>query len=96
MSFKHRRPGTHASDPELLAVKRSRLRFTFGLAGLVAIFLAALLWPLICITVPAGHVAVNWYRFLGGTDTGHVYGEGSHFIICTARAATSFFRGTRS
>jgi regulator of protease activity HflC (stomatin/prohibitin superfamily) len=74
-------PGTQASDPEFLAAKRSRLRFTFGLAGLVAIFVVALLWPLICITVPAGHVAVNWYRFLGGTDTGHVYGEGSHFIF---------------
>jgi regulator of protease activity HflC (stomatin/prohibitin superfamily) len=73
-------PGARRSLEELFA-RRSRRRFTYGLGGLIGIFVVALLWPLICVTVPAGHLAVKWYRFLGGTDTEHVYGEGSRLIL---------------
>src|SRR5262245_29661816 len=69
------------SFAELLPARLSRRRFTFWLSVLVGLFVVALLWPFICVPVPAGHLAVKWYRFLGGTDTEHVYGEGSRFIF---------------
>lgn len=37
-------------------------------------------WPWIFVTVPAGHVAVKWYRFYDGTDTTRAYGEGMRFM----------------
>jgi regulator of protease activity HflC (stomatin/prohibitin superfamily) len=54
---------------------------TIALIALVTMFLAMALSPFYCISVPAGHVAVKWYRFGGGTDTETVYGEGSHFFV---------------
>jgi regulator of protease activity HflC (stomatin/prohibitin superfamily) len=53
---------------------------TIALVALVTVFLAIALLPFYCITVQAGHVAVKWYRFAGGTDTETVYDEGSHFF----------------
>jgi regulator of protease activity HflC (stomatin/prohibitin superfamily) len=53
---------------------------TVLLVALVTLFLAIALSPYYCASVPAGHVAVKWYRFAGGTDTETVYGEGSHFF----------------
>src|SRR3546814_12305427 len=40
-----------------------------------------MLAPKICITIPAGHVGVMWYRFLGGTDIDATYDEGMHVIF---------------
>ncbi len=39
-----------------------------------------MLWRRIVITVDAGHSAVLWRRFYGGTVTDHIYGEGLHVI----------------
>lgn len=36
--------------------------------------------PSMMIVVPAGHVGVLWLRFLGGTVTDRVFGEGTHII----------------
>ena len=38
-------------------------------------------WQWVVVTVPAGFVAVKYYRFAGGTDTQESYGEGSHLKI---------------
>jgi prohibitin 1 len=51
-----------------------------NLSLLVTISLAIALWPCIFVTVPAGHVAVKWYRLFGGTDTRTIYGEGGHLV----------------
>jgi len=58
-----------------------RNRTAVRLTVLVTGFCLAAIWPWICITVPAGHVAVEWYRFLGGTDVEHVRPEGARFIF---------------
>jgi regulator of protease activity HflC (stomatin/prohibitin superfamily) len=58
-----------------------RHRFSVCLAAIVAVFVFVAFWPWICVTVPAGHVAVKWYRFLGGTDTARVYSEGTRLIF---------------
>lgn len=51
-------------------------------ASLFFIVLSAVLMaPSIFITVPPGHVAVMWYRFVGGTVTDEVHGEGLHVIF---------------
>ena len=51
-------------------------------AALLAIILGALaVAPAIFIEVPAGHVGVLWLRFLGGTVTEHVFGEGVHAVF---------------
>jgi len=60
-------------------LRRLRTAFLIGLLFLlVAIFALA---PQIFITVPAGHVAVMWYRFFGGTVVDKSYGEGIHMIF---------------
>jgi regulator of protease activity HflC (stomatin/prohibitin superfamily) len=46
----------------------------------VTLFLGIALSPWYFLSVPAGHVAIKWQRFAGGTDTEMVYGEGSHFF----------------
>jgi regulator of protease activity HflC (stomatin/prohibitin superfamily) len=66
---------------EMLGAEYYGRRFAVALALLVAAFFIALFWPWIFVTVPAGNAAVKWYRFLGGTDTEHVYGEGSRLIF---------------
>src|SRR3546814_12404061 len=40
-----------------------------------------MLAPKIFITIPAGHVRVMWYRFLGGTALAAPYAEGMHVIF---------------
>ena len=45
-----------------------------------AIFIVVL-WPLTVIYIPAGHLGVHWSRFFGGTDTQHVFQEGTHVIF---------------
>ena len=51
------------------------------LLGFVLVALIVFLLPLMVYTVPAGHVAVHWKRFGGGTDlTTGVYPEGTRFI----------------
>lgn len=47
----------------------------FTLIGMIA------LAPQIFITIPAGHVGVMWYRFLGGTVVDRTYGEGLQIIF---------------
>jgi regulator of protease activity HflC (stomatin/prohibitin superfamily) len=51
------------------------------LGALISLFVVVAVWPWVCITVPAGHVAVEWYRFVGGTDVEHVLPEGARFIF---------------
>jgi regulator of protease activity HflC (stomatin/prohibitin superfamily) len=50
------------------------------LAVLLSLFIIVALWPWVCITVPAGHVGVDWYRFSDGTDVVNVRQEGARFI----------------
>ena len=60
-------------------LRRLRTAFLIGILFLlIAIFALA---PQIFITVPAGHVAVMWYRFFGGTVVDQSYGEGIHMIF---------------
>jgi regulator of protease activity HflC (stomatin/prohibitin superfamily) len=62
-----------AKDPESLvdtAPPRRRWLLGVNLPGLsillmVVLFVGIVLWPYMVITVPSGHVAVLWYRFLG-------------------------------
>jgi regulator of protease activity HflC (stomatin/prohibitin superfamily) len=54
---------------------------TIVLVALVSLLLVIAFSPYYCVSVPAGRVAVKWYRFDGGTDTETVYGEGSHFFF---------------
>jgi regulator of protease activity HflC (stomatin/prohibitin superfamily) len=56
----------------------SRYRNFIKLTPLVILFLIFVSWNWIVITVPAGHVAVKWWRFFGGTDISNVYSEGTH------------------
>jgi regulator of protease activity HflC (stomatin/prohibitin superfamily) len=56
----------------------ARHRTSIKLTPLVLLFLLAVSWSWIIITVPAGHVAVKWWRFFGGTDTSVIYTEGAH------------------
>lgn len=60
-------------------LRRNAMWIYSGLFFLVILMIV--LAPNIFITVPAGHVAVKWYRFLGGTVTEQVYGEGMHMIF---------------
>ncbi|WP_417829196.1 prohibitin family protein [Thalassospira sp.] len=62
-----------------IRLRRLRTAILIGLLFLlIAIFALA---PQIFITVPAGHVAVMWYRFFGGTVVDTTYGEGIHMIF---------------
>lgn len=56
-----------------------RYRTALSLTPVVILFLLAVCWQFIVITVPAGHVAIRWSRFFGGTDISYVYPEGTHF-----------------
>jgi len=60
--------------------KLERLRSAFGITMVVVVFLVAVMWPMVIITVPAGHVGVRWWRLFGGTDTSVNYlQEGTRF-----------------
>lgn len=48
---------------------------------IVTAIVVVVLWPLTVIYIPAGHVGVYWSRFFGGTDTVHIYQEGTHVIL---------------
>lgn len=61
-----------------LSARLARLRTGAILTLCTALFLLVVCWPWIVITVPAGHVAVRWWRFFGGTDISQIYGEGAH------------------
>ncbi|MEN2977909.1 SPFH domain-containing protein [Tistrella bauzanensis] len=56
-------------------------RHIWSITITVLVLLAAiiLLWPMVFITVPAGHAGVVWYRF-GGTNVDETRGEGLQFI----------------
>jgi prohibitin 1 len=58
-----------------------RNKITVRLVALLSAFITVGFWPWFCITVPAGHVAVDWYRFSDGTDTIYVRQEGARFIF---------------
>ncbi|MDR3436275.1 prohibitin family protein [Telmatospirillum sp.] len=51
------------------------------LSLLLLLFGLIVLAPNIFINVPAGHAAVLWLRFFGGTVTDRTYGEGVHMIF---------------
>jgi regulator of protease activity HflC (stomatin/prohibitin superfamily) len=48
---------------------------------IVTAILIVVLWPMTVIYIPAGHLGVHWSRFFGGTDTEHVYQEGTRVIL---------------
>ena len=58
-----------------------RFRFAARLGFIVTVFVIIAFWQWIVVTVPAGYMGVKWYRFVGGTDTAHVYGEGTQLIF---------------
>jgi prohibitin 2 len=60
----------------LMYYRRHALAIKIG--ALIVLFLVLAGWPWVVVTVPAGYVAVKYYRFAGGTDTQESYGEGSH------------------
>lgn len=66
-------------------VKKRRLlsRFmnyaAFGI--IVVLFLIALLWRSIFITIPPGSVGVHWLRFFNGTQLDTYFGEGTKIIF---------------
>ena len=70
-----------------------RLLTTSLFSLLVALFLVAMLWHRMIITVPAGHAGVMWWRFFGGTDVSappkdeglHIIFPWDHLIIYDAR-----------
>jgi prohibitin 2 len=55
-----------------------RHALTINVSVLMALLLIVAGWQWIVVTVPAGSVAVRYYRFAGGTDTQKTFGEGSH------------------
>lgn len=66
--------------------RRARLwveRHAISFYAATLTFLLALLAvaPAVFIEVPAGHVGVLWLRFMGGTVTDRVYGEGLRMIF---------------
>lgn len=58
-------------------LRRYELGITMVL--LVVLFVLALFWPRVFISIPAGHRGVLWSR-VTGTYTDRVYAEGAHFI----------------
>lgn len=61
----------------LVARFQTRILITLFFIVIAMIALA----PQIFITIPAGHVGVMWYRFLGGTVVDRTYGEGIQMIF---------------
>ncbi|MFD0387241.1 prohibitin family protein [Tistrella bauzanensis] len=53
--------------------------WSITITTLVLLAAIILLWPMVFITVPAGHAGVVWYRF-GGTNVDETRGEGLQFI----------------
>jgi regulator of protease activity HflC (stomatin/prohibitin superfamily) len=64
-----------------LAAFYARNKPTVHIASLALVFFVVIAWQWVVVTIPAGHVGVMWYRFLGGTDTVTVYHEGAHFVF---------------
>ncbi|MHC8494995.1 prohibitin family protein [Thalassospira sp. SM2505] len=60
-------------------VQRFQTRILITLFFIIIAMIA--LAPQIFITIPAGHVGVMWYRFLGGTVVDRTYGEGIQMIF---------------
>jgi regulator of protease activity HflC (stomatin/prohibitin superfamily) len=58
-----------------------RYRFYIIPIALVTVFTILLFWSRIVVNVEAGHAAVKWERFFGGTVTDQYYGEGFHAIF---------------
>jgi len=65
---------------------RRRHTFALGLLALTIVFVIAVAIPKAVVNVPAGHVAVLWKRFLGGTVTNYHLDEGIHLIFPWDRA----------
>jgi regulator of protease activity HflC (stomatin/prohibitin superfamily) len=64
-----------------LAAFYARNRPAVHVGLLVLLFLVVITWQWVVVTIPAGHLGVMWYRFLGGTNTATVYQEGAHFVL---------------
>jgi regulator of protease activity HflC (stomatin/prohibitin superfamily) len=64
-----------------------RHAFAINVSILIGMFLIVAGWQWVVVTVPAGSVAVKYYRFAGGTDTQETYGEGSHLKMPWDKAA---------
>src|SRR5690348_7338912 len=69
----------------VLGISVSRFRhycrrhaFAIRVGVVVAAFLLVAGWQWIVVAVPAGYVAVKYYRFGNGTDVQQAYEEGSH------------------
>jgi regulator of protease activity HflC (stomatin/prohibitin superfamily) len=55
-----------------------RHALTIKVSTLMGLMLIVAGWQWVVVTVPAGFVAVKYYRFAGGTDIQETYAEGSH------------------
>jgi prohibitin 2 len=64
--------------PKRLQAYYRRHAFAININTLIGLFLIVGGWQWVVVTVPAGFVAVKYYRFAGGTNTQETYGEGSH------------------
>ncbi len=64
-------------------VKRGILRFLTALIVplILMVMTVMVFWSSIVITIMPGEAGVHYQRFLGGTVTDHVYGEGIHLIF---------------
>jgi prohibitin 2 len=64
-----------------LFARYRRHAFAINVGTLFGLFVIVAGWQWVVVTVPAGFVAVKYYRFAGGTDTQETYGEGSHLKL---------------
>lgn len=76
------RIGTATRTPQVrIMAFYKEYALVINLGALLTLFVVVAFWQWITVVVPAGHVGVKWYRFIGGTDTETVYAEGNHFIL---------------
>jgi regulator of protease activity HflC (stomatin/prohibitin superfamily) len=69
-------PARTLADPPPLPSGMSRRALRAWLAGLGTLLILFYLWRSIFIPIGSGQLGIRWSRFDGGTDMGHVYGEG--------------------
>ncbi|HEV3457571.1 MAG TPA: SPFH domain-containing protein [Thermoanaerobaculia bacterium] len=65
------------SVPEQRPPGHRRHRIWWALIILAGVLALLFILPSVVFTVPAGHAAVIWHRFAGGTDVRHVRAEGT-------------------
>jgi len=61
--------------------KLRQYKYSFYISLFVFVMLVLFLWPNIAISIHSGQSGVLYSRFMGGTVTDRLYGEGIHFIF---------------